>query len=769
MKPVILDIGSYALKVGFGGEYAPRLDIPLVFGKIKEMDYLLKKRIFKMLNINDLKQEYFFGNDCLYLQNYVDMEWIYDGRKIGDVFFFDKIFEYALDGLKVSSMNQTFLITQPFFSDALSEFGAKLFSNYNAYVIIPAFQPLLNLIAAGFKTGLVIDIGHSLTQITPVINGVLVVDGVRVIDLGGKDITELLMKLLLERRAFDGLKDSVVVSKESIAENLKHLFCYVSRNPADELEGPKRSQLGVKFPLLSNETIEIGVERILAPEVLFVPQDKNVEPLDLLLYEVIAGFEPAIQQALLGNIFLTGGTSLLPGLAERLYEELVRRFIDYDYKINIIPFAKYGNPRYSTFFGAAKLAMEIDDALKVSKVDYEYAGKFNVPVAFMEEFDRIFEKATSVELKPNLISVKNFYNSRLYQQIYNALNSQRVTSLFELGNQLQRCPSELYQIIETLLTNEIIEGEFQEASFINLQFQEEQEEVPVQRESIPSEPAPEPIYDEEESYIPTFQRLDTERPTVETSKAIEEGLVEEEPQYEFTFQKIDAEKKEDWAKDPTILSGKAKTGPKTEVVSDAGFTFERIDREKSEEYAKDPTILPETQYVAPRKATEEPEGFTFEKIDKEKAAEWAQDETIITEAKKRPSRDLLVPIDEGPSFAKADKEMEHEWEKTGLISIPKKATPKGFFEQPAQTKGDLLAEGPTFLQIREQQIPKPRKVMIEDLLKPKAIDQGTNIPVASELPTFLHLRGQVSEEQLKAIKEIEEEERKRKEKEEKLL
>ena len=249
------------------------------------------------------------------------------------------------------------------------------------------------------------------------------------------------------------------------------------------------------------------------------------------------------------------------------------------------------------------------------------------------------------------------------------------------------------------------------------------------------------------------------------------------------------------------------------------FTFQKIDHQKAEAFAKDPSIVPEGQQVSRRRQVEEAEGYTFEKVDQEKAKDWAQDGAIITETKKPEPVDLLLPSDDEPSYARADQEMEEEWEKSGIVSTPKKVTPKGFFDEssggedlllpaeegpsyvkadqamedewkqsglivppkkasprgffeqptPAEKGGELL-ESPTFLQIKDQEASRPKKLMIADLLKPKSEPIATNLPKKSKLPTFLQMNGQdLSEEQLRAIQEVEEEERKRKEKEEELL
>ncbi len=810
MKPLIIDIGSYALKIGFGGEYAPRFDIPLVVGKVRDdIDFTTKRNLFRQFKIGNPNQEYFFGHEAIFLRNFLNLKWISDGKTILDEFFFNKIFEYAMELLKISLSDQPVLISQPFYSGIVEYVAKLLYSSYKAYEIIPTFQPLLNFLAGGFKTGLVVDIGHSLTQITPMINGMIVTDGVSVVESGGKDITDLLLALLVERKAFDGLNYSALLSKEAVAETIKEHVCYISRNPASELESPNQKTIELNFPLLQNETIQLGVERFLAPEFLFAPQKAKIQPMDRLIYEIVTKFDPPIQQALLGNILLTGGTSLLPGLAERLYEELVRKFINSDYKINVIPFAKFANPRYSTFFGAAKLtAIDIEKSLKISRMDFEYQGKVEIPTTLIERFNAIYDQVVNIKLQETIISVKNFYDKQLCQQLYNILNSQRYSLLREIGKVLYKSPLELHGAIEAMLSCNILSGKLESDTFINTAYQEPVEELPVQAEPPPSTPKiPQPAPTEEyvpsfqkfggitpaaskipqpvtaDEYVPTFQQLDSEIPA-----KVEPGLptykhktpkspTPEEPvatttQYEYTFQKIDAELQDKWAKDSTILSGKAPSGPKTEILrEEPGGTFERINQEKAEDFAKDPTIISGERPQAPKAVVAQPTEFTFEKIDQEKAADWEKDDTIIKEGKKPARATPLLLGEEGSTSAKVDKEMEKEWQKTGLVSTPKQFTPKGFFDTPAQPpKKEALLETPTFLQIQPAKPPSPKKVMIADLLKPKTEVERPIAAPKEKIPSFLQFGGQkLTHEQMKHLKEFEEAERKKKEKQEKLL
>jgi len=874
MSPLVFDIGSYSLRVGLSGEYAPRLDLPLISGSIRQnIDFMTKKRIFDQLGMKKFKEEYFYANEALYLRNYLDIQWLYDGRSILDEFFFDKVLENAVELLKKPIKDETILITQPFHSNIIAELGAKLLSTHNAYEIVPVFQPLLNMLAYGVKTGLVVDIGHFLTQITPVVNGQILVDGVQVINVGGKDITEIMQGLLSETGAFAGLQESTILSKEAISEIIKEVYCYVSRNPSEELDNPRKRGSAVKFPLLHGEEIKLGVERFLAPETLFAPQKPNTQPLDQLIAGTVGNYDGAIQQALLGNILLTGGTSLLPGLAERLNEELVRDFIDFDYTVNILPFAQFGSPRYSSFFGAAKLAtMEFPKSMKVSKANYEMAGTLNIPITLLEEFNTVFDQTKSAQLNPIIISVKNLYNSRIYQELYNIVNSQRETSINDLGDRLQRSPLEMYQMIETLASYEIIQGEFVGYKFVNAQFREEgkaiagavevaqpqaqpepqqqvqqqavdeeyvpsfarlDEQMPDQMQVKAAKRGPEPEGNEptferldeqmpdrvaassrrpvvqEEEFAPTFERLDHQMPDQVELRArrpavqdegemasferldtqmpdqmeapptkyarMKPATVEQEgSEYEYTFQKIDDQKKGDWAKDDTIISGKARTGRRTQVLEERGPAFARVDREKADEWEKE-GIVSTPKQVKPRgffddvalPAEPSKEESTFSKVNLAKAKEWAADETVITEKPPSARAKLKALLGEGPSYEKAEQEKQAEWDESGLILMPKKPKPKGFFAQPKLPQQEEV-ELPTFLKIKDQEIPQPKKVMIADLLKPKEELIGTVVPQASRAPTFLEGQ-ELTEEQLQQIKEVEEEERRRKEKEEKLL
>ena len=65
-------------------------------------------------------------------------------------------------------------------------------------------------------------------------------------------------------------------------------------------------------------------------------------------------------------------------------------------------------------------------------------------------------------------------------------------------------------------------------------------------------------------------------------------------------------------------------------------------------------------------------------------------------------------------------------------------------------------------------MPKPRKTMMADLLKPRTEVTRPAVRADSKLPTYLQGKD-LTEEQLRQLRAAEEEDRRRKDKEEKLL
>jgi actin beta/gamma 1 len=78
-----------------------------------------------------------------------------------------------------------------------------------------------------------------------------------------------------------------------------------------------------------------------------------------------------IRHELYANIILSGGTSMFPGIAERIQKE-VRALAPSNMQVNVIAAPER---QYSTWIGGAKLAASDDfEAMWISKQEYDEGG-----------------------------------------------------------------------------------------------------------------------------------------------------------------------------------------------------------------------------------------------------------------------------------------------------------------------------------------------------------------------------------------------------------
>ncbi len=189
--------------------------------------------------------------------------------------------------------------------------------------LIAAYQQVLTLLLLGKHTGLVVDIGHSLSIITPIYQGFLLHDHVIDTATGGLYVTAALRRLLEQMDETPSKKSvyaKIATDPKSI-EYIKHNFCQVHPNPQD------KSSLKEWRYRRKNVDVPLGSATWKAPEVLFDPSILGVNDAGLIdaIFESIEQTDITIRRELSNDIILTGGSSLIFGLRERVETELKRR------------------------------------------------------------------------------------------------------------------------------------------------------------------------------------------------------------------------------------------------------------------------------------------------------------------------------------------------------------------------------------------------------------------------------------------------------------
>lgn len=244
-----------------------------------------------------------------------------------------------------------------------------------------ASSAVLTLVACGRQTGVVLDSGDGVTQVVPVYEGHCLHHASHRLDLAGCDITDYLIRLLMERgcslrtttaereitdylirllRERDGTPESAIIdhhiieciralresgsslpttAEREIARDIKEKFGCVARNFNKELEdfsgGQQYSLPDGKVSLLSSasplllsshplQVITIGNERFRCTELLFQPSLIGAEAPGIheMIYNAIMKCDIELRNDLFANIVIAGGTTKFPGTAERLLQEL---------------------------------------------------------------------------------------------------------------------------------------------------------------------------------------------------------------------------------------------------------------------------------------------------------------------------------------------------------------------------------------------------------------------------------------------------------------
>ena len=195
-----------------------------------------------------------------------------------------------------------------------------LFDTFHVPHIYATSQPCLALYSSGRTTGISVHIGDSGISVVPVYEGYGLPHGVRTSDVGGRATTDFLTKICTERGF-----SFTTTSERDIVRDVKEKLCYVALDFEAEMRAAAQSSaLEQTYELPDGQSIVIGNERFRCAEPLFVPSlcGSAARGLADLVYDSIRSIDIDVRADMWGNVVLSGGSSLFPGLAQRLSKEI---------------------------------------------------------------------------------------------------------------------------------------------------------------------------------------------------------------------------------------------------------------------------------------------------------------------------------------------------------------------------------------------------------------------------------------------------------------
>lgn len=321
-KDIVIDNGTGMIKAGYSGDSAPKAHFRSCIGYTKE------DAPAEILGMPQ-KPEYIGPPETI--EGYIKLVYPLAHGMVEEWDDMQKIWDHTFNELEstvgeddsadntVEGVFMTEAARNP--KSSRERTTALMFEKYNLDKFYLGTQAVLALYASGRLTGVAVDIGAGVTHTVPIYEGYTMPHAIHRSNIAGKDLTAYLVRCLQYRGVY-----FTSSAETEIARRIKEDLCYVALDYDEEVDRYENGELaGKTYYMPDGQDVELKEIMCRVPEYLFNSMKlENVENQQLhkLTWDTIMSCDMDVRKDLEGNITLSGGTTMIPGLAERLQKEV---------------------------------------------------------------------------------------------------------------------------------------------------------------------------------------------------------------------------------------------------------------------------------------------------------------------------------------------------------------------------------------------------------------------------------------------------------------
>uniref|UniRef100_A0ACD5XJ33 Uncharacterized protein n=1 Tax=Avena sativa TaxID=4498 RepID=A0ACD5XJ33_AVESA len=428
VSAIVIDVGSHSCKAGYAGDDTPKSVFPSVVGSIeqtgdtdeakpeKEADSAPDpKNGSKPVDVDKAKtkRKYFVGQELEFRRDHMELIPPMKDGTVTDWDVLDNIWNHAFRSrLLINPEEHPMLIAEPSTNSGQQrEKAAELmFEKYKVPALFLAKNAVLTSFASGRATSLVVDSGGGSTVVSAVHDGYVLQKSVTTSPIGGEFLTDCMMKSLESKGVvirprysfkkkevspgdykvveldFPNTTDSYrLYCMRAIASDIKESVCRVPDTPFDEVAYANVPTTSYELP--DGQTIEVGADRFKIPDILFNPylsqtipgvdgfgDSTSIRGLPRMVLDSVNRCDVDIRKELLSSILLSGGSSSILQLKERLEKEVMEASPQ-NARVKVLASGNSVERRFSVWIGGSILAsLGSFQQMWFSKAEYEEHG-----------------------------------------------------------------------------------------------------------------------------------------------------------------------------------------------------------------------------------------------------------------------------------------------------------------------------------------------------------------------------------------------------------